>query len=64
MKAIPQFTWYQWGKGAEYWGPDDRGRCASILRHARRDRRYTVEILDRGYYRVTKDDVMALIRTR
>lgn len=20
MKAIPQFTWYQWGKGAEYWG--------------------------------------------
>jgi hypothetical protein len=63
-KTIPQFTWYQWGKGAEHWGPDDRGRCASILRWARKDRRFSVEVLDRGFYRVKKDDVMALIRTR
>lgn len=62
-KRSPQFTWFTWGKGAEHFGPDSRERCASILRWARKDRRFNVELLSRGFYRVTKDDVMALIRT-
>lgn len=63
-KTTPQFSWFSWGKGLDHWGPDDRNRCASILRGARKDRRFTVEILGRGFYRVTKNNVMALIRTR
>ena len=63
-KTIPQFSWFSWGKGADHFGPDSRARCASILRWARKDRRFTVEILGTGFYRVTKDNVMALIRTR
>lgn len=63
-KTTPQFTWFAWGKGAEHFGPDSRERCASILRWTRKDRRFNVEILSRGFYRVTKGDVMALIRTR
>ena len=63
-KKNPQFSWFTWGKGAEQFGPDSRARCASILRWARKDRHFSVEILGRGFYRVTKGEVMALIRTR
>lgn len=56
IKATPKFTWFRWGIGAEKWGADDRDRCASLFRAWRRDRRFTVELLGSGSYRVTRDD--------
>jgi len=64
MKSTPMFTWYRWGIGAEKWGTDDRDRCASMLRGWRRDHRFTLEIVAPGFYRVMRDDITALIRTR
>ena len=64
MKTIPHFTWYRWGVGAEKWGTDDRARCASMMRGWRKDKRVTLEILGRGLYRVSRDEITALVRTR
>lgn len=64
MKATPKFTWYRWGVGAEKWGTDDRARCASMLKAWRKDKRFKVEILGRNFYRVSRDEITALVRTR
>ena len=57
------------GFGTGY-GSDNEDRlhcyqcCGKRDREELKDRRFTVEILGRGFYRVTKNNVMALIRTR
>ena len=64
MKAKPMFTWYRWGIGVEKWGYDDRIKCANMLQSWRKDHRFTLEIVAPGFYRVIRNDVAALIRTR
>lgn len=63
-KSTPQFTWYRMGTGAERWHNDTREKSASMLRTWRNDARISIEILGRGYYRITRDNVMALLRTK
>lgn len=63
-KSTPQFTWYRRGIGAEKWHNDTREKCASMLRAWRNDHMVVIETLGRGYYRITRDNVMALLRTK
>ena len=61
---MTNITWFKWGEGATKFGADTRANSARILWGARKDRNSSVEIIGPHYYRVTRDDVMALIRTR
>ena len=63
-KPTPHFTWFTWDVGAHKFQPESRAHCARLLRAYREDKRFSVETVDKGLYRVKRDDIMALIRTR
>lgn len=64
MKSKPSVTYFAWGGGATKFGPDTRHNSARILRGARRDMHSRIDRLGANYYRIVRDDVTALIRTR